>query len=457
MAPLKADINFEEISDDINSLLDDNLSSFVQNILADMHPADIADLIERLDSENREKVFSLLPAEVASEVLSELEEAPKEELLEELDSSQIARLVNEMESDDATDLVLELSEDKASEVLSKVQEANSEDIKELLHYPEDSAGGIMAKEYVAVNANCTVDEAIEELRKMREEVEEIYQCYVIDDDGKLVGYVPLKNLILADSHTLVRDIIDEDVFAIDRAMDQEKVARIFEKYDLVSAPVVDMDHRLIGRITIDDIVDVIHEEAGEDIARIAGIGEEEILEESTFRIIQARLPWLIISFFGEMISATIMHLFEATIAQIVASAFFIPLVMAIGGSIGQQSSIIVVRGLATGEINTRDIRRRLFRESRAALINGLVIALLIFSAVVFWQQNVKFATVLSSTLIIVVLNAAFFGALIPFGFKKLNVDPAFASGPFVATFNDVVGLMIYFTLLTVSMKYELLV
>ena len=211
-------------------------------------------------------------------------------------------------------------------------------------------------------------------------------------------------------------------------------------------------HQLIGRITIDDIVDVIQEEAEEDIARYAGIGEEEILDESTWPIIKARVPWLIVAFFGEIVSALVMQLHQATLDQIFAAAFFVPLVMAMGGSTGQQSSIIVVRGLATGEIEMRDTRRRLIREIKASILNGLIIAIMIFTIVVIWFGTWQFALILSVTLIIVILNASIFGALIPFVFKKFNIDPANATGPFVATFNDVVGLLIYFSLMTVMLK-----
>jgi magnesium transporter len=458
MIPTALDIDYEEILDNIRYLLENNQTQFVRNILADLHPADISDLIERLDSKYRSTVFSLLLPEVASEVLAELEDALKEDILEDLDTRKIAELVSEMDSDDATDLVSELPQEKVSEVLAHVEEEYSEDIQELLHYPEDTAGGIMAKEFVAVNQNCTVEEAIDELRRKREEVEEIYQCYVVDDTAKLVGFVPLKDLILAKAKSILKDVMDTDVFAIDREMDQEEVAYIFDKYDLVSAAVVNKDHQIIGRITIDDIVDVINEETDEDIARMAGIGEEEILEESVPKIVKARLPWLVVSFFGQLISAYIMSRFEASIEKILVSAFFIPLVMAMGGSVGQQTGVIVVRGLATGEINPKDIRRRLLRETKAAVVNAAVIALLTLAAVVtvIGTEYSNFGMVLACSLVVVVFNASLFGALIPFGFKKIDIDPAIASGPFVATFNDVVGLIIYFSLLAIAMHFGII-
>jgi magnesium transporter len=280
----------------------------------------------------------------------------------------------------------------------------------------------------------------------------------VDDAGKLVGFVSLKELILATPNSLIKSIMDTDVFAVNKDMDQEEVALIFEKYDLVSAAVVDKDHKIIGRITIDDIVDVINEETDEDIARMAGIGEEEILEESVPRIVRARLPWLVVSFLGQLISAYIMSRFEASIEKILVSAFFIPLVMAMGGSVGQQTGVIVVRGLATGEINPKDLRRRLLRETKAAIVNASVIAVLTLGAVVavIGAEHSNFGMVLATALVVVVLNASLFGAIIPFGFKKVNIDPAIASGPFVATFNDVVGLLIYFSLLAFAMHFAII-
>lgn len=447
---------YEEILDNIRYLLNHQQPDFVLNILVDLHPADIADLLERLGQDHRNEIMELLDPEIASEVLAELEDAPKEDVLEELDSSKIAELVNEMDSDDAVDVievVKEFSEDKANEVLAQVEEESSEEIQELLHYPEDSAGGIMAKEYLAVNVNFSVEDTIQEIRAQSEEVEDIYQCYVVNDAGRLVGYLTLKDLILADAKHSLEAIMDSDVYSIMYDTDQEEVAYIFKKYDLVSAPVVDQDHKLIGRITIDDILDVINEETDEDLGRIAGTGEEEILEDSVFRVAQARLPWLIISFFGELLSAYIMIFYQQTIERITMSAIFVPLVMAIGGSTGQQSSIIVVRGLSTGEISERDIHRRLWREFRTALITGMVIAIMIFVTVIFLLGDQRFATILSGTLMVVIMNASLFGAVIPFMFKKIDVDPALATGPFVATFNDVIGLLIYFSLLFFSFQY----
>jgi len=447
------EINLDEIVEDIRDLIKREQTNFVLNIIADLHPADISEIMNHLDNEERRAIFNLLPSEMASDVLAELDENVKEDVLEGMNSQRIADMVNEMDSDDAADLVSELPTDQASEVLEKIEAEDSEEIQELLLYPEDTAGGIMAKEYVAVNANCTVSEAIEEIRKNYQDIEDVYHVYVVDDFGTLVGMISLRDLILANPDTRIREIMKEDIITIDSDMDQEEVARLFKKYDLVSAPVVNKRHKLIGRITIDDVVDVIDEEIEEDLGRIAGTGEEEVLEDSVLQISRARLPWLVLSFMGEILSAFIIKSFEGTIQQIIASTFFIPLVMAMGGSSGQQSSIIVVRGLGTGEISLKDTGRRLRRELLVALLNGFVLAVLIFSIIALWNQDYLFGGLLSGTLIIIIINASIFGAVIPLFFKKINVDPALATGPFVATFNDVVGMIIYFLLLSIGFKF----
>ncbi|GAB4377485.1 MAG: magnesium transporter [Calditrichia bacterium] len=453
MSKLLDQINLDEILEDIRYLLGKDQPHFVVNIIADLHPADIAEIMSHLTDDERRAIFNLLSPEAAHEVLAELEENVKGDVLEGLDTQQIADMVNEMDSDDAADLVSELPADRATEVLEKLEEESSEEIQELLLYPEDTAGGIMAKEYVAVNAQLTQKEAIEEIRKKYHDVEDLYYCFVIDDFGTLLGMVSLRDLILADPDTKIRDLMKQDIITVDSDTDQEEVARLFRKYDLVVAPVVNKQHKLIGRITIDDIVDVIDEEIEEDLGLIAGTGEEEVLEDSVVQISRSRLPWLILSFFGEFVSAFILFHFEATIQQIIASAFFIPMVMAMGGSAGQQSSVIVVRGLATGEIGFWDIGRRLKREFFVSILNGLVLGFVIFIVVAVWIQDYRLGTILSMSLLAVVLNASLFGSIVPLLFKKFNIDPALATGPFVATFNDVVGLTIYFTFITLSFKF----
>jgi magnesium transporter len=453
MSQVSSNINLDEVVEDIRYLIRQEQTSFVLNIIADLHSADIAAIMARLSEDERRSIFNLLPPHIASEVLVEVEEYVKKDVLEDLDPGQIAEMVNAMDSDDAADLISELPVEKASRILEKVEDESSEEIQELLLYPEDTAGGIMAKEYVAVNANCTVTEAIEEVRRKKKEVQDLYVCFVVDDYGTLVGMISLRDLILADEDVRISEIMQPDVMAVDSYTDQEEVAHMFRKYDLVVMPVVNKRHKMLGRITIDDIVDVIDEEIEEDLGRIAGTGEEEVLEDSVVQITRARLPWLMLAFVGEILSAFILSSFSFTMEKIITSAFFIPVVMALGGSSGQQSSIIVVRGIATGEISFRDTGRRIFREMRVSVLNGLALGLMIFAIISLWQSDYAFGAVLAATLIIVILNASVVGGTAPIIFKKMNVDPALATGPFIATFNDVVGLLIYFSLLTIFIRF----
>lgn len=453
MARILTDVEIEEILENLLDLIKTEQINFALPVLADLHPSDVAEIISHLEEQDRRVIFNLLPPQQASDVLVELGENAMEDVLEEMDSRKIARMVNEMDSDDAADIIAELPDEKVDEIMEHVEDESSEEIQELLTYKEDTAGGIMAKEFVSVNANCTVQMAIDEIRKKHEEIKNIYYCFVTDDFGRLLGSISLRNLILALADTKVREVMDQDIITIDSETDQEEVAKIFKKYDLVVAPVVNKQYKLLGRITVDDVVDVIEEEIEEDLGIIAGTGEEEVLEDSIVQISRARLPWLVLSFVGQIIAAFIMKHFEGTIQQIIASTFFIPMVMAMGGSVGQQSSIIVVRGLVTGEISFADTRRRLQRELQVALLNGIFLAALIFAIIVLWDRDYTFGALLATSLMVIIMNASLFGAIIPIIFKKINVDPALATGPFVAAFNDVVGLLIYFSLLTVGFHY----
>ncbi|MBU2583848.1 MAG: magnesium transporter, partial [Bacteroidetes bacterium] len=316
-------------------------------------------------------------------------------------------------------------------------------------YPEDSAGGLMNTDFLAVNHNATVQDAINEIRANSELIEQIYLLYIIDDDEKLIGTVQLKNLIIADPSSRIKTILDEDLIAVNVLDDQEEVAQIMEKYDLVSIAVLDEQKRLVGRITIDDIVDVIHEEAQEDIERLAGVSTEEA-SFSSFKISRGRIPWLFLAFLGQMISAVVLSKFQASIEQIITATFFIPIVMAMGGNSGTQAAIVVVRGLAMGSIRTSNLKTRLAKEFGVALLNGFVFSVLIFLVTYYaWSENPRFSLTLSLSLLVVMINATLIGALIPLLLEKLNIDPALATGPFVTTLNDIIGLLIYFGFLTV--------
>jgi len=321
-------------------------------------------------------------------------------------------------------------------------------VKALLRHDEETAGGIMALEIVAVDENRKTQEAMDVLRQKAEEVDDVYNIYVVDKIGVLKGVVSLKALVLAKPDTLLNQIMDREAVTIHTEMDQEEVANIFHKYDLVAAPVVDEQGRLVGRITVDDVLDVVEEEASEDITMMAGITDETIAERSIFKVSGVRLPWLLVAFMGELVSAVIYQRFHASVEKIIASAFFIPMIMAMGGNAGIQSATVVIRGLATGDIDLRDTGRRLFRELRVAFLNGCLISLLLFGVVAVWLHDPRFGLILGMAMLAVIFNAAFTGTLIPFLLKRVGVDPAIATGPFITTSNDVLGLVVYFSMIT---------
>ena len=445
-------LDYENILPDIEKLIESDNRGALLNILVDLHPADIEEILNRLKKDQRKYLFNLLPSELASEVLPELDTPVVEQVLEDASEEKITDLVDKMDSDDAADIIGELPEEVAEKVLDRMEDEASHEVQELLHHAEDTAGGIMALEFVAMPETATVNETIEAIREARDEVEDLYAIWVVDENQRLIGSVSLTDLVLAKGYTTLREIMDVDVPYVTVDMDQEEVANFFKKYDLVSAPVVDENMHLVGRITVDDVVDVLEEEGSEDLAYLAGAPDEEVLEDSAFVVSKARIPWLMVAFFGEIAAALILNSFEVTLKQKVMAAFFIPIIMAMGGSTGQQSSVITVRGLATGDISIKDTGSRLLKEFRVALINSLFFSSLIFGIVYLWD-GMLFATILAASMFIVINNAAIVGALVPLLFKKLNIDPALSAAPLVSVSNDIVGLIIYLSITTLFLKY----
>lgn len=440
-------LDYETFIPDIEDLIKKQNHGALLNIMMDLHPADIEEILNRLKKDQRKYLFNLLPTELASEVLSELEAPIIEQVLDGASETKITDLVDEMESDDAADLIAELPDEVAEKVLDQMPTEASLEVQELLHHKEDTAGGLMALEFVSMPATATVNETIERIREMREEINEIYNVWVVDENNGLIGSVSLTELVLGKGDMALQQIMNINVHSVHLAVDQEEVANLFSKYDLVSIPVVNDQKQIVGRITIDDIVDVLEEEGSEDLAFMAGAPDEEILEESPLILSRARLPWLLISFCGEIITALILQSFGATIASFVVAAFFFPLIMAMGGASGQQASVIVIRGLATGDIRMVDTLRRLKKEFKVSFLNSLIFSLMSFIIIFFWESAL-FASILSSSMFIVINTSNLAGALLPFLFKKLNIDPALASAPFIATANDIFGLLIYLSILT---------
>ncbi len=418
------------------------------NILVDLHAADIADLLENLEEDDRQHVFSLLTPDIASDVLTELDESLRETLLESISTEGITKIVGELESDDAADIIQDLRDDVATEVLDKIEEGDAASVYQLLRYPEDSAGGIMATEVLTSFTTDTVKGAIRKTRQFVKEGILPLNIYVTDDEGMLKGFLPVGQLILLGPGRRMGNVMNPEVIAVPAEMDQEEVANIIRKYDLVSVPVVNKEGKLIGRITVDDIMDVVQEEVEEDIERMAGLAGTEELATSVFGISRIRLPWLLLGFCGEILSAMVLKNFQASIEEIIAAAFFIPIIMAMGGNAGIQSSAIVVRGLATGDVRLGGTAKRLSKEFSIATVNGVVLSLLVFAVSYIWFGDLRFGITVGLALMVVVLNATVVGASIPLVLERLKIDPAIATGPFITTTNDALGLLIYFGIMS---------
>jgi magnesium transporter len=447
--------DFAEILSSIRELIEKKNQGALLNLLIDLHPADIADLLTDLKKDERKYLFPLLPAEKASAVLTELDPPIVDQILEDVSEQRLSTLVDKMDSDDAADIISELPDEVAQSVLEQIPDEISEDVKELLLYEEDTAGGIMALEFVSVKNKSTVNQTIKAIRRVRKKMKTVHTIWVTNDDEKLLGSVSLTDLVLAKGKTLISKIINKDIKYVYTDMDQEEVAIFFRKYDLVTLPVVNSSHQLVGQITIDDIIDVVEEEASEDISLFAGASDEELQEDSFLKISWVRLPWLMVAFVGQLIAAFIIQQFEGTLVQIIALTFFMPVIMAMGGNSGIQSSIIVIRGLATGEISVESTWRRFFREFRVSLFIGFIFGVIMLLVVGLWLGNYMMGLIIGFALNLVILQATLFGGLIPFLLKRADIDPALASGPFITTFNDILGLLIYLVLITASIPYYL--
>jgi len=440
--------DYKVLLDNIRNMIQEQAYSDMERLIEDLHPADLADLVEHLESDEILAVFTLLTPERAGEVLKEISAPIQEKIANELNDQTITQILNELNSDDATDIVSYLPRERAQKIISLVQPDVSEELQKLLGYERDTAGGIMALEFVSVNANSDIQGAIESIRDKREDVEKLYYVWVVDDDGKLLGVVSMKDLLLEPIDTKIKDIMNSDVISVDADIDQEEVARIIKQYDLTHVPVVNGQHKLIGRITNDDIIDVIEEEASEDISLMAGVIDQEIAEESALKISRARLPWLLLGLFGGLISAIVINHFHGSLEKILALSFFIPVIMAMGGNTGTQAATVVIRGLATGDISIVHTGKRLLTELWVALINGILCGILLGLVVAFWLSDPKLGLGVGVSLITVILFSGSFGAFVPFLLRKFNIDPALAAGPFITTSNDILGLLIYLSIIT---------
>ncbi len=439
---------------ELDQLIEKGREVDIIKLISTFHPADIADLIDALDEEKKKKFFGLLQVETASDVIMEIDDISRELIVEDISQDKLTQIVDDMESDDATDLISELPEEQAQRILSDIAKEDSEEVQELLQYEEDSAGGIMQLELVAVPQDVTVRDAIEQIRSRAHEVEDLHNVFIVDDDRKLVGVLPLRKLILASPESPIAPIMDSATINVTPEEDQEVVAEIFRKYDIVSLPVVDHAGKLLGRIMVDDVVDVIEQEDSEDIMKMAGIPEEDLVYGSRiFAISRARLPWLITNLFGGLLTGYLMWLFRIALHEILALVTFIPVITAMGGNIGIQSSSIMIRGFAVGRVDFNNLRRFLFNEIRIGLIMGIACGTLAGCAAVLWHKDPLLGPIVALAMVTGITVAAAMGTLIPAFFKKIQIDPAIASGPFVTTANDIVGIVIYLGIATLFLKY----
>jgi len=444
-------MQFEVTKDFIEQLriaIAERNNEWVEKYVHELHFADIAEVLDRLNLEEAKFVYFLLDEDVQPDVLMELEEEVRDRFLASLSSKEIADQLENLDSDDAADILGEFSDEQVQEVIGFMEDDEAaEDIVDLLNYDEDTAGGLMQKEFIEARLDWPVNRALVELRRQAEDVEKVFSIYVVDDFGRLLGVLSLKRLLFASPKTKIADLYqDKNIISVKTSDDNEDVARVMEKYDLVAVPVVDLQNKLVGRITIDDVVDIIKEEADKDFQMASGISEKIESTSSVWRISRARLPWLLIGMFGGILGAQVISGFETQITAVPALAFFIPLITAMGGNVGVQSSAIVVQSLAKGnDIFYGNIMKKIGKEALVALVNGLLLSILIYSiGVVF--DNATLAMVVSLSLFTVIIFAAIFGTLIPLLLDKYNIDPALATGPFVTTLNDVLGLFIYFTI-----------
>ena len=436
----------KEFLDEIREMIAQNNSAFIDQRVIHLHPADIAEIVDELNTEEAKFIFAHLDDDRQGEVLMELDEDVREGFIETFNSKQIATQLENLDSDDAVDILGELSVERQLEVIAEMDEKNAAELVELLNYDENSAGGLMQTEFIRARLDWPVNRCVIELRRQAENVEKVYTIYVVDDHNRLVGLLSLKSLLFASPKTIIKDLYHEvNIISVNTSTDGEEVARIMDKYDLVSIPVVDLQKKLVGRITIDDIVDVIREEADRDFQMASGISENVEANASIWRLSRSRLPWLLIGLLGGILGAQVIGNFEVQIGQIPALAFFIPLVAAMGGNVGVQSSAIVVQSLANGTNQFSSILSRVKKEALLGLLNGFICSVVIF-LITWLLETPVLGLAVSISLFTVIVFAAILGTLIPLILDKYNIDPAVATGPFITTMNDVVGLTIYFSI-----------
>ena len=440
--------NFEltnEFLDSIKVAISNKSEAFIQEELSELYPADIASILYELSGEDAHFILQFLPTEKGADVLSSIDTDDRKRFVkEQFTVEEIAKYVNLFDSDDAVDLLNEQSIEVCERVIALLDDRDhARFILDLLHYPEDVAGGLMQKELIKVTDNQNVSECIEEIRNQLESVDKVYAVYVVDEDNKLKGIVSLKDIVLARKNTKIANLVNEDIISVDTTKAGEEVAELMQRYDLEALPVVNTIGRLMGRITIDDVVDFITEKAEEDFQAVTGITGEVEEDDTVWKLAKSRLPWLIVGVMGSLLAATVIKGFESQLARITALALFIPIMGSTGGNVGIQTSSLIVQSLAEKSALSLSLVERLVKIAKVALLNGLVISILA-SAYLYFMGETELLMVVCLALLAVVFLASFMGTVTPLLLDKIGINPAVASGPFITTANDLVGIGTYF-------------
>ncbi len=443
----------DQLINEIINLVDNNDEKKLRNKFDELHHADVAEILEELHFDQATYIIKLLDSEETSDILMELDDDYREKILKNLSAKEIAEEVEELDTDDATDIIAELPEERQKKVISKIEDKDHKaDIKELLKYDDDSAGGLMAKELIKVNENWPVTRCVKEMRLQASEVTRVHSVYVVDNNDMLLGRLSLKDLLVANPKSNIKSIYISKVDFVNVNDTAEHVASIMQKYDLGAIPVVDDKKKLLGRITIDDIVDLIKEEAEKDYQLAAGITQDVDVDDSIYKLSWARLPWLFLGLLGGIGAAAVMGGFEEVLLQYKILFYFTPLIAAMAGNVGVQSSAIIVQGLANNDVKD-SINNRLFKETLLSILNGIILAVFLFGFIYFWRNEIDVALAISLSLVAVIIVAGIVGTFIPLFLNKRGIDPAIATGPFITTSNDIFGILIYFLIAKLILQF----
>jgi len=444
--------NHIQIIEKLQKHIEQKNNAKIVQLLEGLHAADIAEILDDLNFDEAMYVIRLLDSDITADIIAELDDDLQEKVLRQLSPKEIAEEIEELETDDAADIIAELPEDKKAEVISHIDDKeHAKDIVELLKYDEDTAGGLMGKEFIKVNKNWNVLRSVAEMRKQAENVEKVHTIYVVDDDDKLEGRLSLKKLLTTSTTTPIKEVYNDNIHYVKVNDSADEVARMMQKYDLFVIPVVDELGTLVGQITIDDVVDYIKEEAEKDYQMAAGISDDVEADDDLIQLIKARLPWLIVALLGGFVSVIVLSGFGSAMNKYGTLFFFTPLIAATAGNVGVQSSAIVVQGLANGTL-TGSVWKRLLKEISLSLINGIILAIILMLIGKFLLSDIitgfdaKMALTVAISLVSVIIMASLIGTFVPLFLHKQGIDPAVATGPFITTSNDIFGIYIFFTI-----------